>query len=40
MLNKDNSRAQQQLTNAPISIPEVRAAFNGKVIAPGDPEYD
>ena len=28
------------MTNGALSIPDVRSAFTGRVIAPGDPEYD
>src|SRR5919109_2775887 len=31
---------KQTSKTAGISIPELRAEFNGRVIAPGDPEYD
>jgi FAD/FMN-containing dehydrogenase len=38
MARKTNT--QQQVSNPTISIPGLRAEFNGQVIAPGDPEYD
>ena len=41
MVNKTNAQTQQQASNPiTISIPELRSAFNGRVIAPGDPGYD
>src|SRR5215211_9257444 len=41
MVNKTNSDSHQPESNPTlISIPELRAAFQGQVIAPGDPDYD
>jgi FAD/FMN-containing dehydrogenase len=41
MVNKTNAQARQQTaTPTTISIPELRSEFNGRVIAPGDPQYD
>jgi FAD/FMN-containing dehydrogenase len=40
MENKSHSHAQGQATRPAISIPELRAAFSGRVITPGDAEYD
>lgn len=41
MVDKTNVQAGWQSSNSTIpSISELRALFNGRVIAPGDPEYD
>src|SRR5215213_8075631 len=41
MLNKTNSHTHQHESDPTfISIPELRAAFHGQVIGPGDPDYD
>jgi FAD/FMN-containing dehydrogenase len=41
MAKKTNSQALRQESNPnTLSIPQLRADFNGRVIAPGDPEYD
>jgi FAD/FMN-containing dehydrogenase len=41
MANKSNVQTQQQASNlTTLSIPKLRAEFNGQVIAPGDPGYD
>ena len=41
MANKSNIKAQQQASSpTTLSIPKVRAEFNGQVIAPDDPGYD
>jgi FAD/FMN-containing dehydrogenase len=41
MVNKTNVQAAQRTTaSAAISIPKLRKDFNGRVIAPGDADYD
>jgi FAD/FMN-containing dehydrogenase len=41
MANKTNSQALQPESNPnTLSIPQLRKDFNGRVIAPSDPEYD
>src|SRR5215207_8726641 len=41
MVNKTNSHTHQHESDPTfISIPELRAAFHGQVIGPGDPDYD
>lgn len=41
MVNKINAQVQRQASNAiTTSIPKLREAFNGQVIAPGDAGYD
>src|SRR6266508_4527832 len=40
-MNKTNSQALQQESNPnTLSVPQLRKDFNGRVIAPGDPDYD
>src|SRR5574341_922650 len=39
MVNKSNALARQEAATT-ISMSEIRAIFNGRVIWPGDPEYD